>query len=349
MDHLPLPRNHHPHLLVPYLAQRSPDLSYDSLGFTGFPERKGVKSQSFQLGHSASNFPEHMAIFQSWCFFGLIIDFFEAVGLKVAIGDFLSHQENSATHLTTHGLPRLAHSMETTTRDMHTSQRAEIYCKVKPCLVTASITVRRLAQSKVDDPIWHVVHLSVLMLGEYLTNITKFFLQCTDPTPSPWWGRNNLACELMDSAGWCPSLSKTLLDQEVDQTSIYYLSRMQKSDTRNDHIACTPNCCTLERLNVDTYKTEHADNCSGSRMCHDVHLEPSMWTFLLDVVSERQVPLLTVIEGTQSGNIKLKVMTNEADQASSVADSKMADSTAANRKPIAMSRRYVCISHVWSE
>ena len=176
MDHLSLPRNHSPHLLVPYLAQRNPDFSYDNLGFRGFPERKGIRSQSFQLGHSASIFPEHAAIFQSWCFFGLIIDFFEAVGLEVAIGDFLSHKENGAMHLTTHRLPRLAHSMETTTRDMHTSQRAEIYCKVKPCLVTASITVRRLGQNKVDDPIWHIVHLSILVLGEYLTNITKFFL-----------------------------------------------------------------------------------------------------------------------------------------------------------------------------
>ena len=349
MDHLPLPKIHNPHLLVPYLAQRNPEFSYDNLGFRGFPERKGFRSQSFQLDHSASNFREHAAIFQSWCFFGLIIDFFEAVGLKVTIRDFLSHQESGATHLTTHRLPRLARNMETITRDMHISQRADIYCKVKPCLGTASITVRRLAQSKCDDPIWHVVHLSILMLGEYLTNITKFFLQCIDPTPSPWWGRNNLACELMDSAGWCPSLSRSLSDQEVDQTTIYYLSRMQKSDTRNDHIDCTTSLCTLERLNVDTYKTQHADDCSGSRMCHDVHLEPSMWTFLLDIVYKRQVPLLTVIEGTHAGNIKVKVMTNEADLTSSVADTEMADTTAANRKPVAMSRRYVCISHVWSE
>ena len=119
MDHLPLPSNHNPPLNVPYLAQRNPEFSYDSLGFRGFPERKGIQSQSFRLGHSASDFTEHAAIFQSWCFFGLIID-------------FLSHQENGTTHLTTHRLPRLAYSMETMTRDMHTSQRADIYCKVKP-------------------------------------------------------------------------------------------------------------------------------------------------------------------------------------------------------------------------
>ena len=78
---------------------------------------------------------------------------FEAVGLKVAIGDFLSHQENGAAHLTSLRLPRLAYSMETMARDMHTSQQAEIYCRVKPCLVTANITVRRLGQSKVSDPV----------------------------------------------------------------------------------------------------------------------------------------------------------------------------------------------------
>ena len=254
MIHLPLPSIHNPHLLVPYLAQSSPVYFYDSLGFMGFLERKGSKSHSFQLGHSASNSTEHAAIFQSWYFFGLILDLFEAVGLKVAIEDFLSHQENCAAHLTSHRLPRLAHSMKTMTRDIRTSQRADIYCRVKPCLVTASITVRRLGQSKVNDPIWHVVHLSNLVWGGYLTNVTKFFLQCTSPTPSPWWGRNNLACELMDSTGWCPSLSKSLLDQEVDQISIYCLSRMRKPDARNDHIDCTTNFWTLEWLNVDTYK-----------------------------------------------------------------------------------------------
>ena len=164
--------------------------------------------------------------FNRGAFLVLSSTIFKLSDSRLSIGDFISHQENGAAHLTTHRLPRLAYSMETMTRDMHTSQRAEIYSKVKPCLVIASITVRRLAQSQIGDPIWHVVHLSVLMLGEYLTNITKFFLQCTDPTPSPWWGRNILACELMDSAGWCPSLSRSLLDQEVDQTSIYYLGRM---------------------------------------------------------------------------------------------------------------------------
>ena len=348
MDHLPLPRNHSPHLNIPYLAQMDRDLSYDGQGFTGFLERKGIKNQSFRIDHSASEFTEHAAIFQSWCFFGLVIDFFDAVGLKVALGEFISDQGNGGTHLTTHRLPQLAHSMETMTRDMHISQRADIYSKVKPCLVTASIAVRRLAQSKVGNSVWHVVHLSVLILGEYLTNITKYFLQCTDPTPSPWWGRNKLARELMDSAGWCPSLSKSLLDQEVDQTSIYYLSRMREPDTKRDHIDCTPSRCKLEKLNVKTYKTQHADECLGPNMCHDLCLEPSMWEILLGIVYKKQIPLLVVTDGTRDGNIKVEVMTNEADLASSVADG-LADKTTANRKPVAIYRRYVCISHVWSE
>ena len=79
-------------------------------------------------------------------------------------------------------------------------------------------------------------------------------------------------------------------------------------------------------------------------MCHYIHLEPSMWTALLDVVYKKQVPLLTVTDGPQSGDIEMKIMMNEVDLASSVADT-----TAANRKPVATSRKYVCISHVWSE
>ena len=62
MIHLPLPSIYNQYLLVPYLAQSSPVYSYH-LGFRGFPERKGFKSQSFQLGHSASDFTEHVAPF----------------------------------------------------------------------------------------------------------------------------------------------------------------------------------------------------------------------------------------------------------------------------------------------
>ena len=153
----------------------------------------------------------------------------------------------------------------------------------------------------------------------------------------------------MDSVGWCPSLSKSLLDQEVDQTCIYYLNRMQKANTESDHINCTPSRCTLENLNVDTYKTRHTDDCLGSHMCHDIPLELSAWTILLDIVYKRQIPLLMVIDGTQLGNIKVDVMKNEADLASSVVDTELVEMTAANRKPIAISGRYVCISHVWSE
>lgn len=275
MDHLPLPSNHHTHVNCPYLAQINPDLSYDNLGFDRFPEHKGFESRSLRPSHtcSASDISKRAAIFQSWCFFALIIDFFKAVRLEVSIEDFLEHQETGATYLTTHRLPSLSRSMDAMTRDMHINQRGNIYGKVKPWLVTSGILVRRLAQEKVDDSIWHVVHLSALMLGEYLMNITAFFLQCTDPTPSPWWGRNNFVYELMDAAGWCPSLSKSLLDQEVDQTSIYYLSRMQKHDTKSAHIACTSSYCTLEKLNIDIYETKHTDDCPGSRMCYGVTLD----------------------------------------------------------------------------
>ena len=86
-------------------------------------------------------------------------------------------------------------------------------------------------------------------------------------------------------------------------------------------------------------------------MCHYeyMHPKPSTWAALLDIIYENQVPLLTVTDETQSAKIKVKVMKIRVDLAFSVAENEMEDTTAANRKPVAKDRRYVCISHIWSE
>lgn len=229
--------------------------------------------------------------------------------------------------------------MESVTRDMPLEDLAVIHCLVKPYLMTAGIIVRRLAKEPAEST-WRVVHLSVLMLGEYLTGMIKFFLQTSDRTPGPWFGRNALAPQLMNQAGRCPSLSRTLVDQDVDQSSIFYLSRMIKRDINKDHHSCSPSYCVVDKLDLRTYKTKHADECQDLQTCSPVILDSPEWVSLMVIIEKRQVSLLTVTEGGIDG-IKVSVTSSEVGMAFSGLESHVS--------LVSGTREYVCISHVWSE
>lgn len=68
-----------------------------------------------------------------------------------------------------------------------------------------------------------------------------------------------------------------------------------------------------------------------------------------NIVYKRQTPLLTVIDRTQPRDFEGRVMTSEADLASSGADTQPVDMLEVHGRLVAVTRRYVCISHVWSE
>ncbi|KAL9581542.1 MAG: hypothetical protein Q9212_003842 [Teloschistes hypoglaucus] len=319
MDHIPLPKDHHPHLKVPYLCQDYHELTYDYRSFEEFPQRKGFTSISLRGDGMAT--AENAARFQSWNFFALVIDYFHTMGIDTNIQDFLASEENGRTYVTTCCLPGLSRKMEALTRDMHLEQRAAIYSQVKYKLVTSSITVRQLAGFGDPHSSWPLIHLSVLLLGEHLQSICDFFLQCRDDTPSPWWGRSPLSQQLMDDAPWCPHLSATMLDQEMEQSCIYFLSRMTK-EASDTHAQCRPDMCTLDTLDNEKYITQHIGECPDSGESDHVLLDPPEWALLLDIVAERQVE--------RSKN-------------------RCTTSNSAHSENSSAVKRYVCISHVWSD
>ena len=348
MDHIALPNSHGTHLHVPYLAQEIPELSYDYLGFGEFPQRKGFNFTTLQRNHGANNPVEHATIFQSWCFCGLIVEFFKAFGLALTIEDFLVCRKESAIYLSTQSLPSLSRDLEAMTYVLSIDERAKIYRIVKPLLVTMSHAARRLADDTASST-WQIVCLSILSVGEYLENMVKFFLQSSDPTPSPWFGRSTLALQLMNEAGWCPSLSAALLDQEVEQSSIYYLSRIQNHYNSKNHASCPANYCVLDKLDHKTYRTRHAEDCRGLRECSNILLDSPTWILLTDIVEAGQIPLLTVL--VQDGNYepKIKVTTSEESFSPSGLDSLQAKGPEKDGTPLPEIKPYVCISHVWSE
>ena len=348
MDHIILPSGHGTHLNIPYLGQENIQLSYDFLGFEEFPQRKGFNLITLRRNQGATDPTEQASIFQSWCFFGLLVEFFKTFDITFTIDDFLDYREENTIYLSTKNLPSLSRRLEATTYALSTDERAKIYCRVKPLLVTAGHAVRRLAKDTAS-PTWQIVHFSALTLGEYLENWVKFFLQSSDPTPNPWFGRSALTPQLMDEAGWCPSLTAALLDQEVDQSSIYYLSRIGQGYNSKDHATCSMNHCAFDKLNEGTYRTKHADDCPGSEECSETVLDSSMWILLTDIVEAGQVPLLTILAQNHNGKPNIKVTTSEKCPSRSDLDSVRKGSPRIDRTALSGVKPYVCISHVWSE
>ena len=349
MDCVTLHGQHKAHTDVPYMAHKT-DLAYDYQGFRGFPLRKGFRITSLQRSDgTTTTATEHAAIFQSWCFLGLAIDFFKSIRVDLTVEDCLVYREDGAACLSMHRLSSLSSEMEMETRTMPLEGRARIFSAVKPCLVTAGNVVRKLAKERGDWQ-WHAIHLSTVILGEYLTCMMKSLLELTDPTPDPWFGRSILASDLMDEAHWCPSVLKALLDQEVYQSSIYYLTKMNRRGIDKDHSLCDSDCCILDMLDHAKYKTRHADMCQEPSECSSIILESAAWILLTDLVAGGQVPLITVDEGKGDfGSLKVNVMTSKFHLSTPERDVYRFSKRNTKLKPTGDLRPYICISHVWSE
>ena len=340
MDHLPLPStNAIAHLTIPYLAQLHPGLQYDNLGFIGFPSRIGFNADRLiRANGERTTAGEQACVLQSWCFFGLTIEVYKAFGLKITIQEFIRLGDDGHQWLDTSLIADLLRSVEELTRSVDLNKRSEIYCSIKPWLVTSGIVVRRLAQDDTEDSIGSKIHLSTLLIGEHLWHAISVYLQCTDPTPNPWWARNSLPPRLMTEAGWCPSLSMALLDEEVSQSFIYSISRIDQRNAGMDHVNCTSENCVLDKLDLDKYRTKHTEDCGAGIPCPGVALEPSQWAKLLMIVDEKQIPLITVQSSDNGENVIIEA---DSSQQYFVMPTDSLKLTAI--------RQYVCISHVWSE
>ncbi|KAL8665150.1 MAG: hypothetical protein Q9168_007766 [Polycauliona sp. 1 TL-2023] len=360
MDHIPLPRSDAiSHLGVRYLGECYPELTYDYQGFIGFPSRKAFKEPSLTRSEGQRTTSEEQAcILQSWCYFGLIVEVFKVFGKTMKIEDFVSRGPSLIPRLTSCRIPALLRSAEQLTRDMDFDTRAIKYRVIKPWFVTSGIVVRRLATETPEDSEWARIHLSTLAVGEYIFNALRVSLKCGDPTPSPWWARTSLLPTLMRTAGWCPSLTAALIDEEVSQSFIYYISRMDRRGASIDHAECTSNNCTLDKLDLKTYQTKHTEVCGGTSSCPYLSLEPQQWTHLLEIVQKQQVPLIVVEKGDDEATLSIRVSSSEVNGADaskefagSKVDSRNTDSCLTTESMSAKPglKAYVCISHVWSE
>ncbi|KIW87652.1 uncharacterized protein Z519_11626 [Cladophialophora bantiana CBS 173.52] len=374
MDHLELPHEpKHSHIAVPYLRADQ----YDGGHFETYPNRKGWSEADIRgLSSTSRSMDERAAFVQSWLFFGLLSTVF---GPRYVEADWVDASDPLQPTVTLRDLedrlstlsPRKHHiiqiitdsvsakSTETGPLDPTASVEDSLVprgedsnpldisglCDVLNCAHEWNLRVMELG---VQAHILDVVCLSVAALGEFLC--AYFSILGEDK----WLGstKTNFLFQRMLDDGWCP-IEIIRLNTIASLPEIYFASSSERPGPTRDHRSCRERIpldqmqdaaafvsqlgedwkCTAYHMDWRTYRTEHVSGCSG---CDDLFadqfqvqriLERGYYPLVLPAGQRDQVPDLEVHRGgTQTER------TNELPLISTEIE-----------------KRYVCISHVWSD
>ena len=321
MDHIPLPRSASPSSFkFPFLANRNEKLQYDGLGFLDFPERHDWTLEA-PATPSGQTYLDFLSLLQSWCYFGLVIEFFCAFRIHVELEDFLRTEDDSAGGklgiVSTRELPSLLLLVEEKTRDDDDEDDiAESFETVTEYLdtirdYTTALDIKRLQQDELSclkratGPLLiDSIHLSIIILGSYLDQ-GAFFVN----TYGGNWGTSPLLRERLLAAGWCRSETYSLIDQLSNSPeSLYYLSCLTRYSLgrQHEHASCTESFrCAAENLDHGLYATKHTDaNCQ----CEDVILDHTTRPEMTELVLQEKIPVVTV----SSNQMQLKPHVQEA-------------------------------------
>lgn len=358
MDHIKLPVNSfQPVLEVPYLAQDDPLWAYDNSGFIDYPERKGFDKWRFVRGqYESSDLKFALAMLQSWCYFGLVIEFFRVFDIHISTEDFLSRDASGISSVTSSRLPGLLRELESKERKNEDEEKgAQQFQALDSILSSASafvseIDVERLhsqytehalAQTSVDQvlpSVLDVVHLSVILLGQHLDSGAMLLNSYQNS-----WGHSPYMQQRLLQAGWCRSESYTFFEQlSGNPACLYYIAGIGRhTDSRAyEHRYCgdSPRC-NRENLDRERYRTQHAWSCDNPNSCPNLSFEEPGCPNIYSIVSRDLIPVVTAIPGA-NGQEPFCSITSTASLRNQLNDPSTNQTT-----PFP----YVCISHVWSE
>ena len=358
MDHIKLPFNSsQPVLKVPYLAQYHPSWAYDNCGFLEFPERKGFDIWKLVNGqYEPSDLEFAFSMLQSWCYFGLVIDFFKVFDVDISFKDFLDTDASGTSSVTSARLPSFLGRLELTERNNNDEeQQAEWFDALGSLLIVASafvsdIDVDRLhirysehplAQANRDQglpSVLDVVHLSVIILGQYLDMGAGLI-----NTYGNYWGHSPYLQTRLLQAGWCRSETYTFFDQLSGKPAcLYYIAGISRhtDDRVYDHRHCRDSFrCNRENLDRTRYRTRHTSSCANPGSCPKISFEEPGCPSINSIVRRNRIPVVTAIPGSR-GQKPLCSITSTSSSPNQSNDSTV---------HIYAQVLYVCISHVWSE
>jgi hypothetical protein len=286
MDHVPMHSTpYHPPLLVPYLADGNSDLAYDSKGLLTFPERKGINPDALIRGDFQNwTKGDILCFFQSWCFFGLLIEVLQDIGMRVTVEDFVRREADKAgchgkALVSTDNLPWLIREWESGARQLTENQKVDRFASIYKNLREVAQFVYLAGAFATDADgrhffsdeterwedvasVGNVVQLSIMILWEYLGSAVIMFYKPKAAIYDIAMGQSAYLKTRMLQAGWCPHEIKSLNDQLIGVVCLYYLSSLNRHSLGRNHQACeTSSRCVYEKLNLDTYSTKHSAEC----------------------------------------------------------------------------------------
>jgi hypothetical protein len=279
---------YHPPLFVPYLADGNSALAYDGKGLLTFPKRKGIDPDAVIRGDFQNRTKgDILCFFQSWCFFGLLIEVLQVVGTKVTVEDFVRRDaDEGGCHgnalVSTDNLPWLIREWEKGARELTENQKSDRFASIYKILREVAQFVWLAGAFAIDADgrhffsdetegwedgasVGNVVQLSIMILWEYLGSAAIMFYKPKATIYDIAMGQSAYLKKRMLQAGWCPHEIKSLSDQLIGVVCLYYLSSLNRHSLGRDHEACEISSrCVYEKLDLQKYTTEHSPECTST-------------------------------------------------------------------------------------
>jgi hypothetical protein len=288
MDHLPLPPGAEP-LHVPYVAE-----DYDQGDFALYPQR-----QKLALMLETSNFekpkPEAwQTFFQTWLYFGCLIEVFKVVGLDVDPKRFVKETESG---LEVSSVALHVYIDEWKFRDgayRSDETRQSIWNRICAVLYQTRASLngpveafnKHLAMhAEAQLPYWPNIALSIGLLGRTLQEVGY---KLKYAAPKDWrqhkWGSHQVLGDRLQRSGWCRAEIQRFLGSEP-LDFVYYVGALTSPRANDDHTECQETICRGKAANVSEYRTKHAPGCDEK--C-------KFWTMpesSVHIVADKGIPL----------------------------------------------------------
>ena len=294
MDHLLLPEGIKPWIVIAYDGQEEDYYEkQQGKGFFDFPKRLGwvdeevwaqpKADEDLMGGVVESEDEKHREpwevekFFQTWLFFGLIIEVFTLSGISVSTDDFLVpfaqktiHKPQKSHIVTTTKLP----SMIVQWREKHQASRdTKIFDDVMKLLdhvgkildhhCASGKDHRSIHQyGKVLWPVKDETTTSIIAVASTLRKAARLIYNPSGKSER-WPVTNSKLLYLRIQRKWCKS-DAAMIMEDFDIDGQYYIAAADSHslDSLDGHYSCTDHSCEA-KISDGTYVTKHVDACSG--------------------------------------------------------------------------------------
>lgn len=302
MEHIPSPDGSKT-IDIPFVCTED----YDNGEFHTYPKRKGWTKHELEGGSDYGGRKSHEieAFFQTWLYFGCLIEVFKAAGIKVEAIDFIRERK----FITTRKLPALIQewrereqsflsayaSGSVSKQESMMQAKEERESDIIDIIETVQSYVRKDCYSEGPEPSeskhlsWPVspeISLSIIALGWALQNASQKIYNL-QRGPRDRGRSSTLLVTRLESAGWCQAEISRFINYH-DVEGLYYFGFLSSPRRNQRHSDCTKQSC--KPLGIEEVKYEQKHECyEGERPCDDIKVPDEA----VKIVANGGIPLIT--------------------------------------------------------